>query len=34
LWAFEVVSPEYGDPEDDDIDDVIVGVNVPKHQLS
>jgi hypothetical protein len=29
---FEVVSPEYGDPEDENNDDVIVGVDVPRHQ--
>ena len=29
---FEVVSPEYGDPEDDKVDDIIVGgVDVPRH---
>jgi ribosomal protein L32 len=28
---FEVVSPEYGDPEDDKVEDIIVGVDVPKH---
>ncbi len=31
---FEVVSPEYGDPEDAHIGDIIVGVDVPKHQLN
>ena len=29
---FEVVSPDYGDPEDDDNNDVVVGVDVPRHQ--
>jgi hypothetical protein len=29
---FEVVSPEYGDPEDDKVDDIIVGIDVPKNQ--
>ena len=28
---FEVVSPEYGDPEDDKVEDIIVGVDVPRH---
>ena len=31
---FEVVSPEYGDPEDADIGDIIVGVDVPNVQLN
>ena len=29
---FEVVSPEYGDPEDENNNDVIVGIHVPRHQ--
>lgn len=30
---FKVKLPEYGDPEDAEINDVIVGVDKPKHQL-
>ena len=30
---FEVVLPEYGDPQHDKIDDIVAGVDVPMHQL-
>ena len=29
---FEVISPEYGDPENENNDYVIVGIDVPRHQ--
>ena len=29
---FEVVSPDYGDPDDEDNNDVVVGIDVPRHQ--
>ena len=31
---FEAASPEYRDPDDNKVDNIAVGVNVPMHQLN